>query len=361
MATIKVRDGDGVEQTVEKPLAPGRAGASASKPVVLATEDKASLDAIATAINEADFYPTTQPVSVSGSVAVTGPLTDTQLRATALPVSGTFWQTTQPVSAASLPLPTGAATAAKQDAIIEAIEGISPSGGSGGDASAAKQDEQTGVLEAIEAALGAALSVTGDFYPETQPVSVSGSIAVTGTFWQGTQPVSVAALPLPTGAATETTLSTLSAKLPASLGAKTDANSLSIVPASNAAFTVAALPAGSNIIGRAGIDQTTDGTTNKVNIDASLKSGTATRTSVNSGTTSATILASNANRKGATIFNSDANALLLDLSGGTAAATRCQVRLTQYQSYSVPSGYTGGITGIWEANGDGIADMVEFT
>jgi len=45
---------------------------------------------------------TTQPVS--------GPLTDAQLRATAVPVSGTFWPGTQPVSAASLPLPTGAAT-----------------------------------------------------------------------------------------------------------------------------------------------------------------------------------------------------------------------------------------------------------
>lgn len=40
-------------------------------------------------------------VAVSGSVAVTGPLTDTQLRATAVPVSGTFWQTTQPVSLAT--------------------------------------------------------------------------------------------------------------------------------------------------------------------------------------------------------------------------------------------------------------------
>lgn len=35
----------------------------------------------------------------------------------AVPVSGTFWQATQPVSAASLPLPTGAATAAKQPAL----------------------------------------------------------------------------------------------------------------------------------------------------------------------------------------------------------------------------------------------------
>lgn len=48
------------------------------------------------------FWQATQPVS--------GPLTDTQLRAVAVPVSGTFWQTTQPVSASSLPLPSGAAT-----------------------------------------------------------------------------------------------------------------------------------------------------------------------------------------------------------------------------------------------------------
>jgi len=37
-------------------------------------------------------------VAISGSVAVTGPLTDTQLRAAAVPVSGTFFQATQPVS-----------------------------------------------------------------------------------------------------------------------------------------------------------------------------------------------------------------------------------------------------------------------
>jgi len=54
------------------------------------------------------------PVDITGSAAVTGPLTDTQLRATAVPVSGTFWQATQPVSAASLPLPSGAATSAAQ-------------------------------------------------------------------------------------------------------------------------------------------------------------------------------------------------------------------------------------------------------
>lgn len=56
-----------------------------------------------------------------GTVAVSGPLTDTQLRATPVPVSGTFYQATQPVSgafyqatqpvsAAALPLPSNAAT-----------------------------------------------------------------------------------------------------------------------------------------------------------------------------------------------------------------------------------------------------------
>jgi hypothetical protein len=46
---------------------------------------------------------------VQGTVPVSGPLTDTQLRASAVPVSGAFFQATQPISAASLPLPTGAA------------------------------------------------------------------------------------------------------------------------------------------------------------------------------------------------------------------------------------------------------------
>lgn len=56
--------------------------------------------------------PVSGAVSVSGSVAVTGPLTDTELRATAVPVDGSG--VTQPVSAAALPLPTGAAIAANQ-------------------------------------------------------------------------------------------------------------------------------------------------------------------------------------------------------------------------------------------------------
>jgi hypothetical protein len=56
----------------------------------------------------------TQPVSgtVTANTGLSQPLTDAQLRASAVPVSGAFFQATQPVSAASLPLPSGAATEA---------------------------------------------------------------------------------------------------------------------------------------------------------------------------------------------------------------------------------------------------------
>lgn len=60
-------------------------------------------------------------VDSAPSTAVTGPLTDAQLRAVAVPVSGTITANagsgTMAVSAASLPLPSGASTAAKQPAL----------------------------------------------------------------------------------------------------------------------------------------------------------------------------------------------------------------------------------------------------
>jgi hypothetical protein len=74
------------------------------------------------------FWQATQPisgsVSITGTQAVTGPLTDVELRATAVPVSGTFWQATQPVSAASLPLPSGAATSANQTTANTSLSSI---------------------------------------------------------------------------------------------------------------------------------------------------------------------------------------------------------------------------------------------
>ena len=129
------------------------------------------------------FWQATQPVSltsttITGSVAVTGSLTDTQLRAAAVPVSGsffqatqpvsgTFFQATQPVSTTSLPLPAGAATEATL-ALVSGTDITTPSpampaGGIG----------IRGWLSAIWTKLNASLAVTGTFWQATQPVSLA--------------------------------------------------------------------------------------------------------------------------------------------------------------------------------------------
>jgi hypothetical protein len=110
------------------------------------------------------------------------PLTDTQLRATAVPVSGTFFQATQPISAASLPLPSGAAT----ETTLAAVEFDTT---------------------AIAASVANINGKTATLVSGRVPVDGSGvTHPVSGTFWQATQPVSSASLPLPSGASTETTL-----------------------------------------------------------------------------------------------------------------------------------------------------------
>lgn len=235
------------------------------------------------------FWQATQPVSlasttITGSVAVTGPLTDTQLRASAVPVSGSFFQATQPVSigatvavsAASLPLPTGAATAAKQPALgtagtastdVITVQGIAsgvaqPVTGTVtvGNASLAVTGTFWQATQPVSGTItvgNASLAVTGSFFQATQPVSIATmpSTPVTGTFWQATQPVSIAAtvaisaasLPLPTGAATETTLAALNTKVTA---VNTGAVTIS-----------AALPTGANVIGGVTVaDVTSPGT-----------------------------------------------------------------------------------------------------
>lgn len=92
---------------------------------------------------------------------------------------------------------------------------------------------------------------------------------------------------------------------------------------------------------------------------------TATRTSVASVTTAGgvTILASNANRKGATITNTDANALyLMFAAAGSVASTDFDVKLlTDETLYIDREGYTGIVSGVWAGDGSGHAKVSEFT
>jgi hypothetical protein len=88
MATIDVKDAAGGTQTVAKYL-PGRTAAASSAPVVLSTEDKAVVDAQAASLVSVDGK---LPALSSGRIPVeiqptAVGLTDTQLRASAVPVS----------------------------------------------------------------------------------------------------------------------------------------------------------------------------------------------------------------------------------------------------------------------------------
>lgn len=93
-----------------------------------------------------------------------------------------------------------------------------------------------------------------------------------------------------------------------------------------------------------------------------LRATTGTNTSVSDTATSATILASNANRLGATVYNDSSATLYLLLGSTAASATNYTCRVASMGYYEVPFGYTGQLTGIWATDpGDGAARVTEIT
>lgn len=98
-----------------------------------------------------------------------------------------------------------------------------------------------------------------------------------------------------------------------------------------------------------------------------LQTGPATGTisSVNDNNADTTILASNASRKGATIFNDSTVTLYLALANVTATTSVYSVQLLAGDYYELPvvqgGVYTGIIKGIWASNASGAARVTEFT
>lgn len=167
----------------------------------------------------------------------------------------------------------------------------------------------------------------------------------------------------------------------------------------------AALPAGTNLLGKVSIDQTTPGTTNLVALAANQsvnntqlngvallagngitgtgsqrvtiasdnttntnpwlvteqKAATSTLTSVTAAITSTTCLAANTARKGAYFFN-DSTSLLYLAFAATASATAHTVQIPAGGFYEMPEKplYTGLITGIWVA-ANGALRVTELT
>ena len=153
-------------------------------------------------------------------VTSVNPLTDAQLRATAVPVSGTFFQATQPVSAASLPLPSGAATAANQTTGNTSLSNID------------------GKLPALVSS-----RVPVDGSGVTQPVS--------GTFWQATQPVSIAASVPVTGPLTDAQLRASTVPISGTVTANTGLSQ----PLTDAQLRASAVPISGTVTANTGLTQ----------------------------------------------------------------------------------------------------------
>lgn len=156
--------------------------------------------------------PVSGTVSISGSVAVTGPLTDAELRASAVPISGTVTANagtgTFAISAASLPLPTGAAT----ETTLSTLNTKVPSGLTV--TSTRLLVDGSGVTQPVSGTVTANAG-TGSFTVAqatgTNLHTVVDSGTITANAGTGTFAISAASLPLPTGAATsalQTTLNT---------------------------------------------------------------------------------------------------------------------------------------------------------
>lgn len=90
-----------------------------------------------------------------------------------------------------------------------------------------------------------------------------------------------------------------------------------------------------------------------------MKAATGTQTTVASSATNVTLLAANAARLGATIYN-DSTALLYVRLQATATTSNFTVKMQGDDYYEVPAGYTGIIDGIW-ASATGNARITEIT
>lgn len=83
-------------------------------------------------------------------------------------------------------------------------------------------------------------------------------------------------------------------------------------------------------------------------------------TSVADSATNVTLLASNAARLGATVYNDSTEILYLKL-GATASLTSFTSRLIPNAYYEIPFRYKGIIDGIWANNSTGNARITELT
>lgn len=309
-------------------------------------------------------------------------LANTTTNATAVKVDGSA--VTQPISAASLPLPTGAATQTTLASVLTALGSPFQAGGSIGNASFgatqataanlnatvvgtgtfAVQASQTGTWTVNPAtAANWGLGATASAVPANAQyvgMSVAGTLTgLTGTA-NGlkvdgsavTQPVSgTVTFSNSTIAVTQATAASLNATV---VGTGTFAVQASQSGTWNigSITTLPALVAGSAIIGKVGIDQTTPGTTNLVSIgtNGTVNPTTAANWGIGTSTQNSATVANGAlvlgqfNTTPTTITSGNMSPLQMDNAGNLLVNIKAGSSSGAVAQGSTTSGQSGGLT-----------------
>ena len=243
----------------------------------------------------------------------------------------------------------------------------------------------TGTFAVQDSAAEASLSVLDDWdesdRAKVNPIAGQAGVqGASGTVTALTQRVVLATdVALPAGTNNIGDVDVLTVPSPLSTagnGTAATAHRVTIASDSTGQVAVASIAAGTNNIGDvdvltvpAPLSTTGNGTaatalrvalaSDSTGIVKETRAATGTTTSVASSATNVTLLASNANRLGATIFNDSTQNLFVKF-GATASSSSFAVKMTPGTYYEVPFNYTGIIDGIW-ASANGNARITELT
>ena len=177
----------------------------------------------------------------------------------------------------------------------------------------------------------------------TVPVSNAGITTIAGAVSGTEMQVDVLTSALPTGAATLAEQQTQTA-------------SLSVMDDWDETDRAKVNP----IVGQAGIAGGAGTSSALTTRTVQAGAATGTTSSVADSATSVTLLASNANRRGASVYN-DSTEILYAKCGATATTTDFTVKMFPQDYWECPANYSGILEGIWSANGSGSARVTEYS
>lgn len=171
---------------------------------------------------------------------------------------------------------------------------------------------------------------------------------------------------LPTGASTAANQSTIIGHvdgietLLGTIDADTGALAATVSGTEVQVDVVAALPAGTNAIGKLAANSGVDiGDVDVTSVPLPTLAATSTVTSVNDAATSATLLSSNASRKGFRMYNDSTVACYVKF-GTTATSTDYTVLLLP-GAFLEENHYSGRVDGIWASDASGAMRITELT